>query len=331
MLKTLQGFVGETILGFEIQGFLVFLPGGCGIVLIFLDASQPVVDDGAIRIVVTFRAPWPDIRAAILSQQPGLSFPSRKTPLDKISRAGRRAQRARLLPVPGAGLRLIVLHVVVADVVDQVDRFRVERKGFAKFNIGGRVVFFLAPAISRSVVPLHRLQRAEPLDFRSRFVFAAAGHARRAAIKFNQRLHRGEIAFVQLHRGFKFLARLFGQRQRAEPSGAIRFFAKQPAQQFVIRGVLRIERDCFFRVRNRAVKLLVFIVTARKKVLDGRVARSGNRGSIQDFDGPAIFAGGKCRRRFVWNFRFARSVAAPTAQGKTSTKILSVLLPSGCP
>ena len=152
-------------------------------------------------------------------------------------------------------------------------------------------------------MPFRRVERAHSCDFSPGFVFAAARNPRRAAIEFNQRLHRGKIMFVQMHRGFEFFARFFRQRKPAEPAGAIRLLSVHVAQKFVISRTLLVERHRCFRGVDGLIELFLFVVGARQQILHFGIARRSSRFVVQNRDRFGIVAGGKRVLGIGGNFR----------------------------
>jgi len=211
--QALQCFIGEPILRFQIQRLLIFPFCGRRFVLIFLDAAQPVMRHGLRRVVVALRR----VGKVVAEQSCGIGgilfFKSVRHGAEKISaRVGGRGSLS-LFNHELQTIHLVALHVVIADIVNQVGGSWMESKRFAKLGIGGFKIFFLPAAISRGVAALGGIEPAELFDFGAGFVFASAGNSRRAAIELDQRLHRREIAPIELHRCFKFLARFFRERQ----------------------------------------------------------------------------------------------------------------------
>src|SRR5438445_7030205 len=213
--QALQCFVGEPILRFQVQRLLIFPFRGSGFVLIFLDAAQPIMRHGLRRVVVALRR----VGKIVAEQSRGvgriLFFKSVRHGAEKISARVGRGGSFSLFNHELQTIRLVALHVVIADIVNQVGGFWMESERFAELAIRSFKIFFLPAAISRSVAPLRGIESAELFDFGAGFVFASAGNSRRAAIELDQRLHRGEIALIELHRCFKFLACFLCNRQNA--------------------------------------------------------------------------------------------------------------------
>src|SRR5260221_2446965 len=132
---------------------------------------------------------------------------------------------------------------MVADIVNQIRGFGMQRQRLPEFGVCRFIVLFLASAVSRGVASFGGVQRAEFLNFRAGFFFSTAGNTRSAAIELDQRLHGGEISRVQTDGSLKFSSGFLGQRKRAHPAGTIGFFAKPTAEKLVISGIVAVQGD----------------------------------------------------------------------------------------
>ncbi len=122
------------------------------------------------------------------------------------------------------------------------------------------------------------------------FLFSTAHHSGRGAVILDQILLRIKIVRVQLHSRVKFLLRLSRQRVGAQHGRVIRLRAIRFAQPPVIVGILRIDRDGFFRAVHRGIVLVQFQVGSRQQDKNIAVVRLASRRAFQNFDGLGILA-----------------------------------------
>src|SRR5208283_3000683 len=93
------------------------------------------------------------------------------------------------------------------NLFDVLQRLRVALERLHKLSVRCREIFFQTPAISGRVMPLRSVEQEQFLNLRLRLFLSSPDKRGGGTIVFDEVLRRVEIAFVELHRDFKFLAR----------------------------------------------------------------------------------------------------------------------------
>ena len=165
---------------------------------------------------------------------------------------------------------------------------RVAFERLHKLSVRRREIFFQAPAISGRIMPLRSVERQQFLNQRLSLFFPSSNKGGSSTVVFNEMLRRIEIAFVELHRGFKFLASFPGERVRAEHRRVIGLPAIGLPQPIVVFGVFRIDSHGPLAALLSRIKLFDTQVGLGQEKLDLPVVGFFCRGCVEDGDSRGV-------------------------------------------
>src|ERR1700676_3288361 len=255
LLDPLERLAGAFVFRIQLQRRLIFFSRRFLLSLVLIQAPQPLVRHRISRITRTLRR-----LLQIFPQQPLGLFPlfvlqdQTHGPVKHDTRV-RCGHLGSKISNFHQSIRLAAPHRVIANIENEFRCLRMTLQRQLELRIGIREIFFLPPTISQRVMPFRRIHGLQFLDLRLGFLLPAADHAGSRTIKFNQRLPRRKILFVELHRNLKFPVRLPRQPRCRKHRGMVRLLPVSPPEPFVKYRTFRIDGHRSFRARDGRIQI----------------------------------------------------------------------------